>query len=145
MAQLTFPIATAELLVDVRVNLDASSLLEIRSAGRSAPTSVAARAFLDTGSDVTVIAPDILTQLGLLPSYYTTTHGISGLIQVGIYRVSLNVLDPNQPHILGFMQPDLLVMEMPSPLPVDVIIGMDVLLGCRMLLDGPAGVFSLDY
>lgn len=52
MAQLTFPIVTGELLVDVRVNHDASSLLGIQSAGRSAPASVATRALLDTGSDV---------------------------------------------------------------------------------------------
>lgn len=145
MAQLTFPIVTAELLVDVRVNLDAPSLLDVQSAGRSAPASVTARALLDTGSDATVIAPDVLGRLGLTPSYYTTTHGIGGLVQVGVYRVSLIILDASRPQPPWFTIPDLLVMEMPSPLPVDVLIGMDVLLRCRMLVDGPAGVFSLDY
>lgn len=145
MAQLTFPIVAGELLVDVRVNHDASSLLDIQSAGRSAPASVVARALLDTGSNVTVIAPGILTQLGLIPCYYTATHGIGGLVQVGVYRVSLIILDASRPQPPWFTRPDLLVMDMPSPLPVDVLIGMDVLLECRLLVDGPNRTFMIDF
>jgi hypothetical protein len=36
-------------------------------------------------------------------------------------------------------------MELPLGTPVDVLIGMDVLLGCRMLLDGPGRQFTLDF
>jgi hypothetical protein len=43
------------------------------------------------------------------------------------------------------VQPDLLVMELPLGFPVDVLIGMDVLLGCRMLLDDPARQLTLDF
>jgi hypothetical protein len=40
---------------------------------------------------------------------------------------------------------DLLVMEMPSALPVDVLIGMDVIRTCKLLVDGPVGLFTLDF
>src|SRR5262249_24960503 len=56
MAQLTFPIVTDELLVDVRINLAAPDLAVLRAANQPAPASVAARAILDTGSNVTGVA-----------------------------------------------------------------------------------------
>jgi hypothetical protein len=59
--------------------------------------------------------------------------------------VSLTILDPTRPQLPWFVQPDLLVMEMPAGLPLDVLIGMDVLLGCRLTLDGPARQFTLDF
>ena len=41
--------------------------------------------------------------------------------------------------------PDLLVMELPTGLAFDVLIGMDVLRTCKMSVDGPAGQFTLDF
>jgi hypothetical protein len=41
---------------------------------------------------------------------------------------------------------NLLVMEMPSPIPgVEVLIGLDILLDCKLLLDGPARQFTLEF
>jgi hypothetical protein len=59
--------------------------------------------------------------------------------------VSLSVFDPAQPTLPWFIVPDLEVMELPSQIAADVLIGMDVLLQCRMLLDGPGGQFTLDF
>ncbi len=37
-------------------------------------------------------------------------------------------------------------MELTTPLPVvEVLIGLDILLGCKFLLDGPARQFSLEF
>jgi hypothetical protein len=37
-------------------------------------------------------------------------------------------------------------MELPTPLPTaNVVIGLDVLLGCKLLLDGPKRQFLLDF
>jgi hypothetical protein len=42
--------------------------------------------------------------------------------------------------------PTLLVMELPATLPnLDVLIGLDALLPTRLFVDGPGGVFSLDW
>ena len=146
MAQLTFPITGTDLHVDVRVNHSAPILRAIQAAGVSAPSSVAARALIDTGSDLTVVAPWILQQLGIPPQLHTAqTQGIGGSLSVRLFKVSLSILDAANAHLPWFVQPDLLVMEASSTLPIDVLIGMDVLLGCRMLVDGPARLLTLDF
>ncbi len=41
---------------------------------------------------------------------------------------------------------DLTVMELANPIPdVEVLIGLDILLDCRLLLDGPGRQFTLDF
>jgi len=146
MAQLTFPITGTDLYVDVRVNHSAPILSAIQATGFSAPSSVPARALIDTGSDLTVVAPWILQQLRIPPQLHTTqTQGIGGLLSVRLFNVSLSILDTTNAHLPWFVQPDLLVMEATSVFPVDVLIGMDVLLGCRMILDGPARLLTLDF
>lgn len=56
-----------------------------------------------------------------------------------------DILDESQPHLPWLIQSDLLVMEMPTSLSTEVLIGMDVLSNCKMLLDGPARRFTLDF
>jgi hypothetical protein len=75
----------------------------------------------------------------------SNTQGISGSVLVDLYHVSLSIWDAAQPNRPWFTQPDLLVMELPPGSPVDVLIGMDVLLGCRMFPDGPGRQFTLDF
>ena len=42
-------------------------------------------------------------------------------------------------------EPDRLVMELTTALPdADILIGLDVRLGCQRLLDGPGRRFTLD-
>jgi len=145
MAQLTFPIVTDELLVDVRVNLAAPDLAVLRAANQPVPASVAARAILDTGSNVTGVAASIIRQFQLLPAQRSTTQGIGGAPAVDLFRVSLSICDAGHLHLPWFVQPDLLVMELPPGVLVDLLIGMDVLLGCRMLVDGPGRQLTLDF
>jgi len=41
---------------------------------------------------------------------------------------------------------NLMVTELAHPIPgVDVLIGMDVLLACRLIVDGPARQFALEF
>ena len=145
MAQLTFPVVTDELLVDVRVNLHAPALAGLRAAHRPAPVSVVARGIIDTGSNASGISTSVLQQLALVPYVQTQTQGIGGSVSVQLYRISLSIFDAAQPHLPWFVQPDLLVMELPPGLPVDVLIGMDVLLGCRTLVDGPDRLLTIDF
>lgn len=57
----------------------------------------------------------------------------------------LFILDKTQRHLPWFSLDDLVVMELPSPLAVDVLIGMDVIRTCKLLVDGPAQHFTLDF
>ena len=129
----------------MRINLNAPALVARHSTGQPAPASVAAEANIDTGSNVTCVSAAILQQLGLVAASQSKTHGVGGQVQVRLFRVSLMISDAAPPHAPWFTDPDLLVMELPSGTPVDVLIGMDVLLQCRLTVDGPAGTFTLDY
>lgn len=95
MAKLTFPITGAELWVDARVNLSAPDWANIQAAGGPAPSSILARAQIDTGSTVTVVAASILGRLGISPTAKTTTRGIGGLLSVQLFRISLSIVDGN--------------------------------------------------
>ena len=66
-------------------------------------------------------------------------------MSVRLCNVTLFVLDEGQPHLPWLAQPDLLVMELPSGLPAEVLIGMDVLLSCKLLLDGPDLQFAIEF
>lgn len=145
MAQLTFPIVTDELLVDVRVNLHAPALAGLQAAHRPAPASIVARAIIDTGSNASGISASAVQQLALVPYLQSQTQGIAGSVSVQLYRVSLSIFDAAQAHLPWLVQPDLLVMELPPGVPVDVLIGMDVILCCRLLLDGPGRQLTLDF
>jgi hypothetical protein len=41
--------------------------------------------------------------------------------------------------------PSLLVMELPPGPSCDVLIGMDVLVNCRLTVDGPRGFFTIEF
>jgi hypothetical protein len=145
MSQLTFPITPAGLAVDVRLNLDAATLTALHAAGRPAPTSVAASGLIDTGSDITAVAPSILQRLAVPVHQHATTHGISGPVPVRLFLVTLFVLDSSHPQLPWLVCPDLVVMELPPGVPVELLIGLDVIRTCKMLVDGPAGQFSLEF
>jgi hypothetical protein len=87
----------------------------------------------------------ILHQLGIPVIQRTTTRDIGGNLQVNLYRVSLHVLDTQQIGLTWLSQPSLLVMELAPGFPFDAIIGMNVLLTCKLLLDGPARRFTLEF
>jgi hypothetical protein len=145
MAQLTFPITADGLIVDVRVHLDAAGLAALQSSGQAMPAGIEAKGLIDTGTDISVVAPSILQQLGVQPHSQRKTQGIGGPLQVTLFRVTLFILDKAQRHLPWFSMDNLLVMEMPSPLSVDVLIGMDVIRTCKLLVDGPAQQFTLEF
>jgi hypothetical protein len=143
MAHLTFPIVPAGLVVDVLVNLQASVLVPLRSSG-AGPSPVPGKGLIDTGSDVTAVSLPILQQLGIPVVRQTTTQGIGGSVLVNLYRVSLHILDMQNVGLPWVSEASLLVMELAPGIPFDVLLGMDVLLTCKMFLDGPARQFTVE-
>lgn len=131
--------------VDARVNFDGPTLAYLHGTGQLVPTSIEGKGLIDTGSDISAVSPSILQQLGVHVCGQTQTHAIGGMALVQLFKVSLFILDAAQPHLPWFTQTDLLVMELPTALPVDVLIGMDVLMTCKTLLDGPARQFTLEF
>jgi hypothetical protein len=91
------------------------------------------------------VARAVLQQLGIPPLRQTVTQSLGGPIQVNLYRISFHVLDAQNVNLPWYSHPSLLVMELVAGFPFDVLIGMDVLRGCKTLIDGPAGQFVLDF
>ena len=124
MPQLTFPVTRVGLSAPVWIGLDGKTTTALVTAGQPVAAPVQARGLVDTGSDVSVVASWVLQR----------------------YEVSLSITDPGQAGSPWLTQPDLVVMELPASLPdVDVLIGLDVLLNCRFLLDGPGRQLTFDF
>ena len=145
MPQLTYPILPRGLYVDVYVNLDAAILVPLHSSGQPSPNPVPARGLIDTGSDITVVSLPILQQLGVAASSPVSTQGLSGPVQGSTYSVSLHILTFADQSISWFTHPTLRVMGLPLGSLFDVLIGMDILLNCKLLLDGPGRQFTLEF
>jgi hypothetical protein len=144
MAQLTFPILPAGLIVDVMINLQAPVLVPLRASG-GGPLPVPGKAIIDTGSDVSAVGLPIIQQLGIPVLHRASTRGIGGSFPVDLYEVSLHILDVQNVGLPWLSQPYLVVMELPSGIPFEALIGMDVIRTCKLLVDGPAGRFTLDF
>jgi hypothetical protein len=140
---LTFPITPDGLEVDVFVNLEAAALIPLWQTGTH-PAPIAGRGIIDTGSDITAVSQSILQRLVVPFVFQTATQGIGGSVPVNLYKVSLHILDSRNVSLTWLTLPTLLVMELPTGLQFDVLIGLDVIRTCKMLVDGPAGKFTLD-
>ncbi len=145
MPRLAFPVLPDGLLVDVLIGLDGATVVAQLAAGTPMTPPVWARGEIDTGSNMTAVSQAILQRLGVPIQYQTTTRTASGVLAVNVAKVSVGVRDARNPAGPEIVEPTLSVMELTATLPqVDVLIGLDFLLGCRFILDGPARQFSLE-
>ena len=147
MPTITFPIQPDGLICDVLVGLDGPSTAALQASGQPILPPARCRAQIDTGTDVTCVAPAILRGLGLtIPTLRTKTQTVGGQVSVNLFSVSLSIRDFGNPASPMLVFPTLDVMEFPVALPnVDVLIGLDVLRTIRLVVDGPAGVFTLEW
>ena len=146
MAQLSFPVTKAGLTVPVWIGLSGETTDALLVAHQQPVLPVQARGLLDIATDVTAVASWVLQQLGVpaISTASTTTAG--GPVTVNVYKLSLGITDPGQPILTWLTWPNLLVTELATVLPdADVLIGLDVLLECKLLLDGPARHFTLEF
>jgi hypothetical protein len=67
-------------------------------------------------------------------------------VTVRLFEVSLSITDPVQSSTAWLTEPNLLVTELTTVLPdEDGLVGLDTLLTCKMELDGPGGLFALEF
>jgi hypothetical protein len=146
VSRLTFPVVPEGLAVPVWIGLPGRATAQLVAAGQPVPAPVQARGLIDTGSDRTCVASALVHRFGLPPAMQTSTTAVSGQIPVNLYEVSLSITDPATAGAPMLVEPDLLVMELPVALKnVDVLVGLDVVLECRLLIDGPARSFTIDF
>jgi hypothetical protein len=147
MARLVFPVLADGLLVDVLIGLRAASMATQLAAGQPITAPVRARGAIDTGTDITIVSAAIPRRLGVPASIQGSTQTVAGPLSAPLFRLSVGVTDFRIPHAPELVEADLLVMGLVTTLPqqIEVLVGLDVLLGCRFVLDGPAGQFSLEF
>jgi hypothetical protein len=145
MPQLTFPIVQDGLVVDVLVNVEASLLMPLRASGQKC-SPLERKGVIDTASNISGVSPAIVNQLGLPPfGLPMTTTGIGGPVLVQMYRVSLHLRDATNPNLPMYTLVSLPVMELPPGPTCDVLIGMDIWTGFKLIVDGPANWFRLEF
>jgi hypothetical protein len=146
MPQLTFPVTKEGLGVPVWVWLAPQAAIARQASGQSIPAPILARGLLDTGSNPSAVAPWVIQQLAITPATSGRTQTAAGLTQVDLYEVSLSITDPTRPSSPMLTHRSLLVSELRVTLQdTDVLIGLDVLLQCKLMLDGPGLLFTLDF
>jgi hypothetical protein len=146
MPKLEFPVLSEGLLVDVLIGLDGATTTALVAAGQALAAPIRARGEIDTGCNVTAISAALLRRLGVPVQFRSTSQTASGSVAVDVFKVSLGVRDLGDPTGLELVESTLPVMELTTPLgTVEVLIGLNFLLGCKFLLDGPALKFSLEF
>jgi hypothetical protein len=147
MPRLVFPVCKDGLFVGAVIGLRGATTAGQLAAGQPITRPIRGRGAIDTGSDRTVVSAAILQRLGVAPSHQGTTQTAAGPLSVQLFEVSVGVADFADPNSPELVESDLLVMELVAALPqnIEVLIGLDILLGCKFQLDGPGKWYSLEW
>ena len=70
--------------------------------------------------------------------------GIASEFATHYYEVSLTIADKSASTGPTFAPPDVSVIHLEA-VGVDALIGLDLLVSCRLVLDGPARLFTLEF
>ncbi len=146
MAQLVFPLSPDGPTLEVVIGLPGASLAALQSSGQAMPLPVRARALLDTGCDVTAVAPWVHLQQNLPLYGRAGTQTAGGSVKVNVYQVSLSISGSAGAAGPMFVRPTLLVTELAHvPPDLDVLVGLDILFEIVTLIDGPGRQFSVTF
>jgi hypothetical protein len=144
MPHQSYPISPDGFALTVMVGLNGHDTAAYVASGRAIPAPRTVRAIIDSGSDMTCVAPGILRQLGLSSIGQASTQTMSGPLTADFFEVSLSI--PRSGPLPGplLLLEQLFVMELTQPLPnIDVLVGKDVLMQCLLISDGPRGMFTI--
>jgi len=143
---LTYALQLEGLTLPVLVGLNHQETVSLVAAGRPILAPRLVTGLIDTGTDVTAVSRSVIHSLGLVSSGQGKTTTASGSLSAFFFEVSLGLPLLGPPPGSLLLASQLTVMELTQVIPkVDVLIGLDVLLAGRLLLDGPARQFTLDY
>jgi len=121
---------------------------KLRAALRPVPPPAHIRAVIDTGAEITCVDSTLVQSLGLpfggtvlvnLPAHGGVTAG-------AMHDASLTVVHPSGNARNDLVVQNLTVLEVSlASLGYEVLLGRDVLAGCRFFYHGPKGRFQLAY
>jgi len=99
---------------------------------------------IDTATNVSAVSLALLGRLDIPPGKPAKSEGISGVFETYDYEVSFTIAD--RAALTGpiYSPPDVSVIHLDAA-GVDVLIGLDLLIACRLVVDGPARLFTLEF
>jgi hypothetical protein len=144
MPQLSFPFDRNGMMVDVLLSCGGDRLKQLLDQNAPVPAPVWARGMIDTGTNVSAVSLTLLRQLGIEGGKEVKSEGIGGEFVTRSYEVSLTIADKAAPAGPTYSPPDVSVIHLDAA-GVDVLIGLDLLMACRLVIDGRAGLFTLEF
>lgn len=147
---LTLPLTQGHPIVNATISPTSALALALARSGQQATPPLTVQALLDTGAHCTCVDTSLRKALGLRP-YRIRNVGSPGSgspISCYQYKIALVVLHPSGSSQDNLIVPALAVLELHVAnmgLPIEVLIGCDVLAACRLCYDGPQGIFTLAY
>ena len=108
------------------------------------PAPIWVRGMIDTGTNVSAVSLMLLQQLDIPPGEPVQSEGIAGDFDTHYYEVSFTIADKPAKGGPTYSPPDVSVIHLEA-VGVDVLIGLDLLVACRLVVDGPAGLFTLEF
>jgi hypothetical protein len=145
MPRLSFPFVPDGLLVPALVGLTRPALQALQSQRTALQSLIRARGTLDSGTTITAVAPWVLSTLNATPGPAAQTRTAAGTVSVRYYQISFTIYDLASGGAV-LSRPDWTVTNLLHDLAdVDVLFGLDLLREIVLTVDGPGGVFVLDF
>jgi hypothetical protein len=88
MPHVTLSCTAEGLELAVLVGLEGGALAALQAAGAPLPPPVRVRGVIDSGSNITCLAPRVISRLGLSSTGQNTTQTVAGPVRVSLYEVS---------------------------------------------------------
>jgi hypothetical protein len=146
MPHLTFSTSPDGPALPVRIGVDGKNMADLHATGQTIPPPLALRGLIDSGTDITCVAPWVLRQLGLVSAGSSSTQTAGGSVKVNLFDVSVTISGPAGKAGPMLVRDQLIVMELTQALPnIDALIGRDILNDCLFILDGPGKQFTLAF
>lgn len=140
------PFSAEDIRFPVLVGIDGDWVTRLIDGGQPVPAPILASAVLDTGTNITVLSASIARRLNLEVVTQRPTRTAAGPAEADIYMISVGF-----PPVFGLpatatLHDKVFVAVLPDMDPdVDVLFGLDLLLRCRVSIDGPGRTFALDF
>ena len=139
-----FPFDLNGMYVDVLVSCGSDRMAEMVAKGQPIPRPLWVRGMIDTGTNVSAVSLAIINQLAIPTGKDVRSEGIGGEFASHYYEVSFTIADKSAPGRPTYSPPDVSVIHIEA-VGVDVLIGLDLLVACRLVVDGPARLFTLEF
>lgn len=147
MPHLTYPTSPDGLTLPLMIGLDGGVMAARLAAGQPFPALQLVQGLIDTASDITVLSPNLVSRLGLVPVGDRSTQTTIGSAIAKLYEASLSIVGPMGAGGPTLDRSPLLVMGSFSAFAggIEAVMGLDVLFGCLLIFDGPGKQFTLAF